>query len=348
MTTSTGNTGSPPEWPEFDTEDFSVKARKARSTRPRKAESGKATAESQAAATAAKAEATKPTTASPATTTRSNRPLTPQRRGSQPLYLDIETIPDFDRQHLFGLDEIPDIDPAEIDLPEPKVALSVTVKDVKQLLADKAAMIAADPSYLDRLEQSESSSDKPRAGVLDEIRATRKRLESAEADRLKKMSTTPEYCKIVAIGWAVGTSPVQSMIVTDKRTEETLLGTFWHMVQQASPIVGYNVVGFDLQVLFARSSILDVPASRLIDMTPWKGDVLDLMLRRFPRGPSMSLKHLATLYGVELPVDDCDGSQVLGLWQQGKEGQRKIGEYVKSDVAITRELHARMAGYWCI
>jgi hypothetical protein len=104
-------------------------------------------------------------------------------------------------------------------------------------------------------------------------------------------------------------------------------------------------------VLFARSAILGVPSSRSFDLKPWGRDVVDLFAIRFPKGPGAAgggrpakLKELARVYGVEVPAGDTDGGDVERLL---RESPHLLRQYVESDVAVTRDLHRKWAGYFC-
>jgi hypothetical protein len=50
--------------------------------------------------------------------------------------------------------------------------------------------------------------------------------------------------------------------------EQEALKLIWNILddQAFSPIVGYNILGFDLPVIFARSILLGAEATRAIDM----------------------------------------------------------------------------------
>ena len=153
------------------------------------------------------------------------------------------------------------------------------------------------------------------------------------------------------MGWAVGDGEVNSTVVKfeDDYTqgEMALLEFFWRMIANHSPIVGFNCLSFDLQVIKARSILLGVEPSRILNDSPYSSnrDVCDLMLSRFgTRAQPMGLKKLAKLYGIPVPAGDVSGSDVEELWRTDPE---KLGEYVRSDVWITRELRRKWSGYFC-
>jgi hypothetical protein len=293
-----------------------------------------------------------------------NTPARPQiRLGDQgfncgrrdlPLYLDLETVPDEERMHLFDLPPLPEV-PAETtsaNCPEPAEILKLDLAGLKEQLA----RLNPDAAYLELLQaEEERTAKKPRSGLKDackSILAAKNATANAERDRLKQMATCPEMCRIVAVGWARGDENPRSSVVNGpdvETSERQLLEAIWIMIQECAPIVGYNLLGFDLQVIRARSVLLGVEPSRTIDDSPWsKRDIADLMLNRFGRGGiggrPMKLKQLAKLYGIPVPAGDVDGSQVQRLLAEDPE---KLGEYVRSDVHISRELHRKWQGYWC-
>lgn len=137
---------------------------------------------------------------------------------------------------------------------------------------------------------------------------------------------------------------VQGAVVYDRMPEQEALKLIWNILddQAFSPIVGYNVLGLDLPVIFARSILLGVEATRAIDMRRYGNpDVIDLMVARFPSGRRKSLKTLAAQYGIEVPCPDVDGGDVFGMSPEER------AEYVRRDVIVTRALYQRFRGYFC-
>lgn len=279
----------------------------------------------------------------------------PKQDRKRPLYFDIETVPDEERMESFGLEPLPR-PLAESEAKEcPKFAefLDGTIDNVKGRLKGLNPV----EGYLEPLERCERLA-KNRKGVLEAIdacRAAKTAHLDAHAERMKLLSTTPEFCKIVAIGLGdyhgVDAHVVRSKAVkaADVERERTLLQMFWSAAQRASTIIGFNVLYFDLPVIFVRSILLGVPASRMIDTSPYGRDVIDLYLKRFgPRGNTDKkrpgkLKRLAELYGIDVPAGDVDGGDVLELWKTDPD---KLAKYVESDVVVTRELHYRMSGFF--
>jgi hypothetical protein len=251
------------------------------------------------------------------------------------IYLDIETVPDDTRRHLWDLPEEPEV------YPEPTSLIAGTVSDVRDFLNEYALTLSS--GYLDAIEAAEAQRSRgPRKGVRKALAKARR----AEADLYKELSLDPERCHIAALGYAVGDGDVQGIAVDERMPEDELLQVVWNILQTGwennSPIVGYNVIAFDLPVILARSILLGVTPTRSIDLRKYGNpDVVDLMIARFPSGRPKSLKTLATQYGIEIPCPDVDGSDVLTMTPDER------AKYVKSDVVVTRELHRRFRGYFC-
>jgi hypothetical protein len=269
------------------------------------------------------------------------------------LYFDIETIPDYSRFEQFGLEPIPE--------PAKRATLEECVHGAGKFLdatveGFKANLLKLNPcdEYLDQLEIAEKAAPKPRKGILDLIADVRNqdaaRLTLIEQQR-KEMAVCPEMNRVVALGWGYADGPVQSLVVGQQNEigsgppdELHLLEMFWQLLAAASPVVGFNILGFDLPTIYIRSMLLDVKPSRRLDLKPWGSDCVDLMAVRFPKSSAKRLKWLAAAMGIEVPAGDVDGSQVEELW---KSDPAKVGEYVRSDVAVTRELHQMYRGFFC-
>lgn len=271
------------------------------------------------------------------------------------LVVDIETIPDYARIDSFGFDPLPTYAHADYEqqpcLVRAEDLIRHNIDDIGRILAEYQPC----EQYLTMLKAFEDGSGKPRKGVLDAIEKCRKAMLApveAEAERRKKMSTTPEFCRIVCIGVGLADSsyPVATVGVdtncqsVNEITEQSLLEWFWAHAKQHQPLVGFNLIGFDLPAILVRSMLLDVAPRRVIDLKPWNGDVVDLMLVRWPKGGQMKLKALAPLMDIDVPAGDCDGSQVEELW---RDDPKKLAEYCRSDVQITHALYRKYRGYFC-
>lgn len=260
------------------------------------------------------------------------------------LYIDIETVPDESRLESFGLPPVEVMPPTLTveQCPDPSRFVTQTVPEQEKWLADNVPP----NDWIDAVVVMENQGKKPRKGVMDAIEAFRKRIATianAEADRCKLLSVTPEYCRLASLGMACGDGPV---IVETRgtRSEEWLLEWFWRAVERSKAIVTFNGNHFDLPVLFVRSMLLDAAPSRLIDLTPWKGQAIDLAHVRWPEATPKKLKPWAKSLGVEIPAGDCDGGRVIDLVRDEKWSDLAI--YNASDVEVTRAVHRKLRGYF--
>lgn len=284
-------------------------------------------------------------------TAQANRPV---------LYLDFETAPDAERMELFGLPPLPEIAAmmSLAECPDPTQALVGSLDDIEKRLTEWNP----DDSYLELVVATEAKAAKPRSGVAkicSSIRSGRAAALNAESDRRKLLSVTPEYCRIVAVGFAFGNGPIGSYLTEKSELpggvgncwsgmpEKELVESIWDKIRVCSQVIGFNILQFDLQVLKVRSVILGVDPSRWLNDSPFNNrDVCDLMLARFGKGGRpMKLKQLARLYGVPVPAGDTDGGDVERMIS---EDPAAIHRYVQSDIEITRALHRLWAGVFCV
>jgi len=279
----------------------------------------------------------------------------PSRTELSAMFFDIETVPDYSRLESFGLEPLPTIQPETAPAECPEIA--ALLKSGLEVIEKRLLSLNPTDEYLDAVSSTEALTDKPRVGVgkaVAAVKTARERVKNAAGDRRKLLSVTPEYCRIAAIGWAVPGGDVESSVSSltcgehadcDTTDERTLLEAFWSLALECRPLIGFNVLHFDLRVIMVRSALLGVMPSRFMDLKPWGRDVIDLMIVRFGSASgAMGLKKLAPLYGIELPAAGVDGSQVEELM---RTDPKKVAEYVRSDVAITRELYRKLSGFFC-
>lgn len=263
---------------------------------------------------------------------------TSPRRGREVLFFDLETVPDQSRIDKHGLPPMPPLAAFEDMMP---VEQFVT----QSLEAAKQAFAQRTPpgEWLEDLVAEESKRNGgPRKGLLEEIA----KVSDRAAERQKLLSVTPEYNKIVAMGWAIGDTDVDSIVATNDEEEIELLQLWWQLAGSGNPILcGYNILGFDIPTILTRSCLLGVrPTRPVIDLKPWGTDCRDLMVIRWPKGGAMRLKSLAGSLGIEVPAGEVDGSCVGDLFRAGKFDE--IHQYVQSDIHVARALHARWVGYF--
>jgi hypothetical protein len=267
------------------------------------------------------------------------------------LYLDIETIPDYSRQHLFNLPPLPVV-PPELPVDQllaPEEFLSQGVDEIKSWFAKNTPP----EEWLQALEATErktAGKKGNRKGLFEAVEKARDSKfatdDALKANR-KKMATTPEMCQIVCMGLAADDGEVITLLVgEDGVTEESILTAFWQMAAKSQRIVGFNVFNFDLPVIFFRSMLLGIPATRLISLQPHHGHALDLQIARFGRIPEkgMGLKNIAKLCHIDVPSGDTNGGDVERLMN---ENPQAVKWYQASDITVTRKIHRLYSGFFC-
>ena len=269
----------------------------------------------------------------------------------EPLYLDLETIPDFSRMDAFDLEALPVLPP--VDTQEQLLAadqfLSQTVPEIEAWLAKHNP-----PREWLEITLDLEKSGKARKGVMEKFDAHDRRIASilgAEEKRIKRMSTTPMMCRICSLAWAVGgDNPVSVYAGDDPLLERHLLEMAWKLLSRCKPLVGFGVGGFDTPVLIARSMILGVHPAKMIDRKKYGSlDVLDLCQELYGNGwgEALGLKATCRSLGIEPEMPDTDGSAVYKLFLAGDS--EKITAYNRSDVRLVQRLHReKMAGYFCV
>lgn len=281
------------------------------------------------------------------------------------LFFDLETIPDETRLATFGLPELPPVPEAmkESDCPDPQQLAIGTVSDFEKMLFKQVWPA----EWLDKVRVVEEQGKK-RDGIfkaIDKAANVRQSVIEEHAARLKLLSTTPEYCRIASMAFAIDDGPIQTLVcpintvaVKDgtkigenafTASEEKIVKTFWDVVAATHHLVGYNIIRFDLPVIWARSAILGVKATKPIDTRSWGTQVVDMYDKRFPKGASPNepgkLKTLAGLYGLKPFADGVDGGDVYEMMRNGDYDE--VAVYNASDVDLSRRLFHRLLGlFW--
>ena len=124
----------------------------------------------------------------------------------------------------------------------------------------------------------------------------------------------------VSIGVAYRYDTDEYLTVTEEE-----IGGLIELLQSADLVVGYNIRGFDYEVLRAYTDV-DLSALPTCDL------MLDLeaQLGFRPKLDSVASSTLGT-------GKSADGLQALEWWRQGEI--EKIAEYCKEDVRVTKELY---------
>lgn len=143
--------------------------------------------------------------------------------------------------------------------------------------------------------------------------------ETARQEQTEKMALDPLLFRLRAIGLAGTTGEPQVTTINNEADEKAALQALWlHLADSRNyPIVGYNVLAFDLPRLLWRSMVLGAPPMRPLDLRKYGGrDALDLMLAlknydtRATSLIGMGFKPVCGLLGIENPLPGVDGSMV--------------------------------------
>ena len=270
-------------------------------------------------------------------------------------WFDIETVPDEYRISSFGLPPLPVI-PEETPCDEmsqsPESLLEGSITGIKQFLVAENP----DAEWLSDASLFEVA-NKNRKGVQDAIKAAHARkhdVANAERDRIKLMSTTPEFCRIVAYSVNLSGSGGGESIC-DPGNEPGMIQRIWKLIQCAETVVGWHINGFDLPTLFFRSAVHGIDPPVFLDRRRFGSrNVLDLYVRlsegrNFPSGLKIgSLKTQARLCGLNVYGDELscgEGSQVYDAYRDGRH--KEIAEYVDEDTTALRLVHEFYRGlYW--
>jgi uncharacterized protein YprB with RNaseH-like and TPR domain len=156
-----------------------------------------------------------------------------------------------------------------------------------------------------------------------------------EDERLKLLN--PIDSRIVAIGLRYKGNDM----VFNSNDEKEMLEKFWlawkslKRNNKLMPIVGFNIVSFDIPFIVARSFINNVTISEFT-----LKEIVDIRekLNAYRYGHTRGkLKEYAELIGLE--ILDVDGSDVLDLCINNEK--EKLKEYLKKDLEITEKIYER-------
>ena len=188
--------------------------------------------------------------------------------------------------------------------------------------------------------------------------AKTKDLAVIETDRTKawtafkgRAALSPMTGRVLAIGFGKSESACEwgqnrlTLCGIDGEPEAELLEGFWCVFRNhrevASPMVGFNIVGFDVPFLVRRSWLLgvDVPDSfrngRYLDKT--FVDLADVWAAGDWRGKMPKLDTLAAYFGVTRKTGS--GADFARLFEEDRE---KAADYLKHDLLATLEVAQKM------
>lgn len=172
----------------------------------------------------------------------------------------------------------------------------------------------------------------------------------ARRAQLERASLYPWTARIVALGTIDMTDVEEVSICPSEVEERQAIDRFWQRatysdvgIEVLRPLVGFNVLKFDLPVLMARSRLLGVRYPK-VDLTPWKSKhVVDLAWELTfgqPREIQLrSLKWFAKRF--DLPSDDTvSGADIAGLVAAGNWDA--VRAHCLSDIRTTKALAERL------
>ena len=268
------------------------------------------------------------------------------------LFLDIETLPDFDRLHLFNLGEKP-CDRIQLDrCPDPRDTImgetgnkpaDIIEVDLKNLFNSETIP----PSeWFDNCRSVEVDLGKSRVGVkklIDKYQKMADAHETSYDDAIRKLSLGVDTCRVLSVAFAMGNEDVKVLYANpeEPNSEYELLVEFWNQAEQATHFFAYNGCAFDLPIILTRSAFLKVPPTRLINLNPWNGDVIDPLNLR----PSAKQKDVVDFNMIaERDDDEMHGGKVYDYYLAGKH--KEIKKYNICDVKTMRDLFVHFSGYF--
>ena len=168
----------------------------------------------------------------------------------------------------------------------------------------------------------------------------------ATAKILDKAALDLDLCRIVAMGWdeSTATSQLDPTVYTmplGEPEERAMLRHFWQRAGDR-PLLGFNVVAFDLPVLLRRSLYLGVPTPPYTLSKYKHPQIIDLMQILSFDGllPYRSLSFYAKRFGLDVPADDTTGADIARLVAAGDWDA--VAAHCQTDVIKTRALARRI------
>lgn len=251
-----------------------------------------------------------------------------ERKGRYFVY-DLETTPDFSRF------------PRPVPVKKERITVDLqaicksSVDGVKDYL--KKDLLQED--QIEELMALENSSKKPRAGVLQAATAALGRCgEDNTIDEWRKYSLDPWRCQIVSMAWQfVGDDhPMCLVNMGGPEDEYEILTMFWHLVA-AGTRVGFNILGFDDNVIIARSMLLGVQSTCRLETGRYSKTCVDLMYKIFGGlAGAIGAKDLARMLKLHIPVEDVVAEDVLALYESQQFD--RLRAYNMSDVSVEMQL----------
>jgi 3'-5' exonuclease len=179
--------------------------------------------------------------------------------------------------------------------------------------------------------------------------------EAAKKAAMHSLGLHPAYCKIVALSWAINDkSPTTYYGDDEKATLEVFLEDLKSALGAEKcgysyRLVGHNIVGFDLPVIYTRCMLNGINSPLLYnprEIKPWDTQKVFDTLYHLSGGNTKgwSLGNCSKLFGIPDKFPDADGSMVWESWRQGQHSG--VADYCENDVEIVRHLFNCMRDYY--
>ncbi len=170
-------------------------------------------------------------------------------------------------------------------------------------------------------------------------------VESKKAEQIAQAALDPDLGQVLAIALQSGLDGVTRVhLVGDPEihSESDLIRWFWKEFAKADGrSCGYNIIGFDLPYLLRRSFDLGIQVPVQPQLSKFRtAPTIDLMAILYNWGPAKGLKWVCKRYGINNPLPDLDGSQVVSM------DPETLRKYARNDVYLVMELYKRMCGVY--
>lgn len=177
--------------------------------------------------------------------------------------------------------------------------------------------------------------------------AIAKYVEKAKADQLDKCALDVDLARIVTIATLHSEHGEAVRVCQTEDEERAALEWFWSLLRPYPypRLVGWNIVGYDLPLLYRRSLYLGVDAPPMQLGKYRHPDVDDLMLIWSWDGmlKFRSLAFVCKRFGVDVPGDELTGADIGAAVAAGEFD--KVKAHAQADVQRTAALAARL-GYF--
>lgn len=192
----------------------------------------------------------------------------------------------------------------------------------------------------------ESLQPEPALGNLkDPVKIEAKIKEWKEGELIKKMSVSPFMNQIVSIQ-AYSVEDFEFIDFSDCKTEKEMIKHIFKLIDEASCIIGHNIIGFDLPTLQMRAMLhgVSLPLQFRHIKKYSNRPFYDTMqvLAGWDSSKWKGLQWWCERLGIEGKTGH--GSSVYEWWKEGK--QEEIDSYCKDDVWANAQLYERIKNHY--